>query len=91
MAGVGENPRGEVGLVPKVWDEDSAANHARENGRTAVMVYQENDGRYTAYYDDGTARGHKIVATNPFKLDSMLDEAGAPRPRNLYLIGEKRG
>lgn len=54
------------------------------------MVYQEDDGRFTAYYDDGTTRGHKIVATNPFMLDSMLDEAGAPRPRNLYLIGAEK-
>lgn len=87
---MGENLGKEVSVVPEIWDEDRAANHARENGRMAVMVYQEDDGRFTAYYDDGTTRGHKIVATNPFMLDSMLDEAGAPRPRNLYLIGAEK-
>lgn len=77
--------------MPKLWTEEAAEAHAERECRVAVMVYAETNGTYTAYYDDGTTRGHKIIATSPFGLDSMLDEAGAPRPRSLYLIGEERG
>lgn len=79
------------GKVSEVWTEEAAERHAKHEGRSAVMVYAEPDGKYTAYYDDGSSRGHKIVGSNPFMLDSMLSEAGAPSPRNLYLIGEDLG
>ena len=33
-------------------------------------------------------QGERIEATNPFLLDSLLSDAGAPMPRDLYLIEE---
>lgn len=65
------------------WTEEEAEKHAEENNRTCVVVYQEADESFTAYYN-----GEKFRHTNAFGLDSLLDESGVPGPRNLYLIEE---
>lgn len=65
------------------WTEEEAEKHAEENNRTCVVVYQETDESFTAYYN-----GKKFRHTNAFGLDSLLDESGVPSPRNLYLIEE---
>jgi hypothetical protein len=51
------------------------------NERTRVNVTEDGD-EYVAVWD-----GREVRAGNPFGLDSRLDDIGAPRPRDLYLIG----
>lgn len=48
--------------------------------RTPIYVTETPDG-YAA-----TWNGRTFEATNPFALDSSLSYAGAPQPRDLYLI-----
>jgi hypothetical protein len=49
-------------------------------GRTSVYAH-EIEGGYEAVWDGGSVRG-----SNMFQLDSRLSYAGAPAPRNLFLI-----
>jgi hypothetical protein len=49
--------------------------------RTRFDVVREDSGEYVAEWD-----GREFRASNPFGLDSKLSEAGAPFPRDLYLI-----
>ena len=67
-----------------IWTEETALAHAKENGRIAVMVYENDDQSFTAYYE-----GVKVRGKNPFGIDSDLDSEGVPRPRNLYLISDE--
>lgn len=71
------------------WTAAEAEAHAQKNDRECVLVYEEGDGGFTAYYADGEGGWLKFRHTNPFGLDSLLSEAGVPAPRNLYLITEE--
>lgn len=55
-----------------------------ENPECEHIEVTEVDGKFHAKINDTT-----YVAGNPFGLDSLLDLAGHPRPRNLYLIDEE--
>ena len=48
--------------------------------RTRVDVRMDGD-NFVAAWD-----GREFRAGNPFGLDSKMDEAGVPQPRNLFLI-----
>lgn len=48
--------------------------------RTRIDVRQDGD-EYVAVWD-----GVEVRATGAFMLDNRLDDIGAPRPRDLYLI-----
>lgn len=50
-----------------------------------VKIIVRNEG--TEWEPDYVAEwnGEEVRASNPFKLDSMLDNIGAPRPRDLHL------
>ena len=65
-----------------MYTKAEAIQHAAENERYPILV-RETAGGYEAVYE-----GEICLASNPFGLDSLLDSAGAPRPRNLYLITE---
>lgn len=71
------------------WTEEQAEAHAKENNRTCVLVYQEPDESFTAYYQDERGVAQKFRHTNAFGLDSLISEAGVPSPRNLYLISNE--
>lgn len=51
--------------------------------RFAVFVWEEEDGEFVTEVDGRVFRAH-----TPFGLDSQLDDAGIPAPRNLYFVDE---
>ena len=56
--------------------------HLKHWERFPVMVWDEA-GELVTQVD-----GKVFRASNQFKLDTMLDEAGIPMPRNLYFVDE---
>jgi hypothetical protein len=56
--------------------------HLKHWEKFPVFVWEEDDELVTQ------VDGKVFVASNAFGLDSMLDAAGIPAPRNLYFIDE---
>jgi hypothetical protein len=58
--------------------------HAKDSNwhKFAVMVWEEGDQVVTE------VDGQVFRAGTAFGLDSLLDDAGIPKPRNLYFIDE---
>jgi hypothetical protein len=63
---------------------DAISLHAKDGNwnRFAVMVWEEG-GQLVTEVD-----GKVFRAKSAFGLDSLLDDAGIPKPRNLYLVDE---
>ncbi|WP_087483997.1 hypothetical protein [Brachybacterium massiliense] len=51
--------------------------------RTHIIVREDGE-EFVAEWD-----GEEVRAGNPFGLDSALTDAGAPRPRSLWLLTEE--
>ena len=58
------------------------ASIATRPGHTPILVREEGDS-YVAEWE-----GERFEWSNPFGLDSLLEDAGAPCPRDLYLVQE---
>lgn len=62
-------------------EADEIAASPAQAGRNRHDVTQNDDGTYST-----TWQGETLTASTPFALDGLLVNAGAPAPRDLYLI-----